>query len=521
MATGRAMTAVVVGVRAHLVEVEAHLAQGLPHWAIVGLPDTAVSESRERVRAATASSGLPWPTGRITVGLSPASLPKRGSGLDLGIAVAVLTSSAVLPDRDNVADWVFVGELGLDGSVRPVGTVLPAALAAARAGAPRLVVPAAHAAEAELVTGLQVMPVWTLRQLWGELTGDDSMAHQELDVACAARRQVAPPVVSTHPAEPDLADVRGQRRARRGLEVAAAGGHHLALAGPAGVGKSLLAARLASLLPDLDDPDALEVTSIRALSETAAPPELIRRPPVVSPHHTTTDVALIGGGSAERPRIGLVTKAHAGVLLLDEAAEFSAGALDSLRQSMETGQVTLSRSGFHVELPARFQLLLTTNPCPCGRALDSSGRPCSCSSVQRRRYLARLAGPLLDRVDVRLTLRRPTLAELSGADGPAETSTVVADRVRAARQRAARRLAETTWRVNAAVPAHEIRRNWPVPDALQRALSQAAESQESVRGLDLALRVAWTLADLAGKDAPGPGELTEAMSLRNSEAWLA
>lgn len=198
MATGRAMTAVVVGVRAHLVEVEAHLAQGLPHWAIVGLPDTAVSESRERVRAATASSGLPWPTGRITVGLSPASLPKRGSGLDLGIAVAVLASSAVLPDRDNVADWVFVGELGLDGSVRPVGTVLPAALAAARAGAPRLVVPAAHAPEAELVTGLQVMPVWTLRQLWGELTGDDSMAHQEIDVACAARRQVAPRSLRRH-----------------------------------------------------------------------------------------------------------------------------------------------------------------------------------------------------------------------------------------------------------------------------------------------------------------------------------
>jgi magnesium chelatase family protein len=520
MRTGRAMTAVVIGVSAHLVEVEAHIAQGLPHWSIVGLPDTAISESRDRVRAAVASSGLPWPTGRITVGLSPASLPKHGSALDLGIAVAVLSSSAALPDPEALARWVFIGELGLDGTVRPVGTVLPAALAAAAEGAERLVVPAAHADEAALVTGLAVFPVCNLRQLWGELSGDEEMSAAVGEPRSGVRLGVVAPSTQASVSEPDLADVRGQEQARRGLIVAAAGGHHIALAGPAGVGKTLLASRLPSLLPDLDDPEALEVTAIRAMSDRGSPPALIRRPPVVSPHHTSSDIALIGGGNAERPRIGLVTRAHGGVLVLDEAAEFSASALDALRQSMETGMVAVSRSGFHIELPARFQLVITTNPCPCGRALDSTGRPCSCSSVQRRRYLARLAGPLLDRVDVRLTLRRPTLAELTGATGQTATSSEAAARVVEARDRAAARLSGTPWRVNAAVPAHLIRR-WPVPDDLQRSLDRAAESRESVRGLDLSLRVAWTLADLDGQRAPGAAHLGEAMALRNSEAWLS
>lgn len=520
MRTGRAMTAVVIGVSAHLVEVEAHVAQGLPHWSIVGLPDTAITESRDRVRAAVASSGLPWPTGRITVGLSPASLPKHGSGLDLGIAIAVLASSVELSDPEALARWVFLGELGLDGTVRPVGTVLPAALTAAAEGAERLVVPAAHADEAALVTGLRVFPVWNLRQLWGELSGDDAMAADIGEHRVGVRLGVVAPSAAMPVNEPDLADVRGQEQARRGLVVAAAGGHHLALAGPAGVGKTLLASRMPSLLPDLDDSVALEVTAIRALSDRGSPPALIRRPPVVSPHHTSSDIALIGGGSAERPRIGLVTRAHGGVLVLDEAAEFSGSALDALRQSMETGTVAVSRSGFHIELPARFQLVITTNPCPCGRALDSTGRPCSCSSVQRRRYLARLAGPLLDRVDVRLTLRRPSLAELTGGMGHTETSSQAAARVKAARERAALRLSDTPWRTNAAVPAHQVRR-WSIPVDLQRALDRAAESRESVRGLDLSLRVAWTLADLDGLSAPGAEQLVEAMSLRNSEAWLA
>ncbi len=516
MRAGFTRTAVVVGVRAHIVDVQAHVAQGLPHWSIVGLPDTTVSESRDRVRAAVASSALPWPTGRITVGLGPASLPKRGSGLDVGIAVAVLCTAADVPDAGRLGDWVMVGELGLDGRVRPVGSVLPAALAARREGARCLVVPAENAAEASLVAGLEVLPVVSLRHLWAILVDDTERALHEVD-----NYPVEPPRPGAPPCDPpDLADVRGQDEAREALVVAAAGGHHLCLAGPAGVGKTLLASRLPSILPELDDDDALEVTAIKALSDPTAVPGLVRTPPFCAPHHSASETSLIGGGAAERPRIGLVTRAHAGVLFLDEAAEFSSAALDALRQSLESRTVTVSRSGFHVELPARFQLVLATNPCPCGRALDASGRPCTCSSIQRRRYWARLEGPLLDRVDVRVQLRRPTAAELSGLSGSRESSASAAARVIEARERAATRLADTPWQVNAAVPAAVVRRRWPVPTALQHALDAASMSRESLRGLDLCLRLSWTLADLKGADAPDADDLARAMALRNSE-WAA
>ncbi len=519
MSTGRSTTAVVLGVAAHQVRVEAHVAAGLPQWHMVGLPDTAVSESRDRVRAAAASSGLAWPAGRITVGLSPASLPKRGSGLDLGIAVAVLSAANPPPQPGRLADWMFVGELGLDGTVRPVGTVLPAAIAARASGLARFVVPWGNRREASLVSGLDVLPVVSLRHLWAVLSGDEqSIAAEEAlgrDDGGLSADQMSGGAV-----EPDLADVRGQDEARQALVVAAAGGHHLCLSGPAGVGKTLIASRLPSLLPDLTDEESLEATAIRALTSPEAPTGLVRRPPVCRPHHSASDVALVGGGSVDRPRIGLATRAHGGVLFLDEAAEFSAGALDALRQAMEARTVSLARAGFQVELPARFQLVLATNPCPCGRALDTAGRPCGCSSAQRRRYLARLNGPLLDRVDVRLTLRRPTAAELAGLTGSSESSARARDRVVAARGRAKRRLDGSPWSTNAAVPAHEVRRNWPVPPDLQEALDLAANSRESIRGLDLCLRLAWTIADLRGADHPGAGDLRAAIDLRDPQEWV-
>lgn len=515
MRTGRAASAIVVGVQAHLVEVEAHVASGLPAWHIVGLPDAAVNESRDRIRAAAASSGLPWPTGRITVGLGPASLPKRGSGLDLAIAVAVLSAAADNPPSAALANWLCVGELALDGAVRPVGSVLPAAIAAHRAGLERLVIPAVNCEEASLVPDVEIMPVWSLAHLWARLIGDDERAQAEEHSRSAAVRPRPPAPAAPPPL--DLADVRGQSDAREALVVAAAGGHHLCLAGPAGVGKTLLAQRLPGLLPDLTDADALDVTAIRALTETGEAVGLVRRPPLCSPHHSATDVALIGGGTADHPRIGLVTKAHGGVLFLDEAAEFSGAVLDSLRQAMEDRSVTVARSGLHAQLPARFQLVLATNPCPCGRALDTTGRPCTCSSIQRRRYLAKLEGPLMDRVDVRVTLQRPTLADM--ADGPGESSASVRERVVAARDRAARRLAGTPWQTNAEVPAREIRTSWTIPATLQDALDAAARSRESIRGLDLSLRVAWTLADLADHDAPDSDDLHRAMELRQPQGW--
>ena len=515
MRTGRSASAVVVGVRAHVVEVEAHVASGLPAWHIVGLPDAAVNESRDRIRAAASSSGLTWPTGRITVGLGPASLPKRGSGLDLSIAVAVLATAANPAPSVDFARWMFVGELALDGAVRPVGSVLPAAIAALREGLDRLVIPGMNAEEAALVPGLEVLPVWSLRQLWAHLMGDADEADAEAERRQAAQRHPEPPVADSP--SPDLAEVRGQEEARHALVVAAAGGHHLCLAGPAGVGKTLLARRLPGLLPDLHDADALEVTAIRALTETAGATGLVRRPPFCSPHHSASDISLVGGGTADRPRIGLVTKAHAGVLFLDEAAEFSGAVLDSLRQAMEDRSVTVARSGLHVELPARFQLVMATNPCPCGRALDTTGPPCTCSSIQRRRYLAKLEGPLMDRVDVRLTLRRPTLAEM--AEGPGECTASAAARVREARDRAAARLAHTPWRTNGEVPARVIRSEWPVPATMQQALDTAAATRESIRGLDLSLRVAWTLADLQGRDVPSSDDLHDAMAMRQPAGW--
>ena len=302
MRTGRTRTAVVVGVQAHPVEVEAHVAQGLPHWTIVGLPDTAVSESRDRVRAAVASSGLPWPTGRITVGLSPASLPKRGSGLDLGIGMAVLAAASNgtdLPSAERLSRWMFVGELGLDGSVRPVGSVLPAALAARAGGADCFVVPAASAREAALVSDLVVLPVHSLQHLWALLRGEAEPASDPGDDRWEPERSLSGS--PSQAAELDLADVRGQEPAKRALAIAAAGGHHLCLVGPAGVGKTMLASRLPSLLPDLDDDDALAATAIAAQLEPHRPPQLVRRPPFCAPHHTSTDVVLAIDGGASRP----------------------------------------------------------------------------------------------------------------------------------------------------------------------------------------------------------------------------
>lgn len=517
MGVGRTKSAVVIGAQAHLVDVAAHITSGLPHWAMVGLPDTAISESRDRVRAAVGSSGLPWPAGRITVGLGPASLPKRGSGLDLGIAVAVLVAASDNPDSHRVAQWVMVGELDLDGRVRPVGSVLAAAIAARDAGIETLVVPAENGAEANLVTGLRVLAAVSLRHVWAHVCGEEEAAAREV----AAYPVAVVPVAELATHQPDLADVRGQDAAREALVIAAAGGHHMCLMGPAGVGKTMLASRLPSLLPDLDDQDALAATAIRALVNPTAPPGLVRRPPFQAPHHTTTDIALVGGGSGDRPRVGLVTQAHTGVLFLDEAAEFSAGALDALRQSLESRRITVARSGFNIDLPARFQLVLATNPCACGRALDTSGPPCSCAPNQRRRYLAKLSGPLLDRVDVRVTLRRPSIAEITGLSGGQTTSGEAAARVREARACAARRFTGQPWSVNASVPPSVVRTQWPISAAVQEALDRTATTRESIRGLALCLRLAWTVADLRGADAPSVADLDTAMALRDAQGWAA
>src|SRR5579875_153101 len=544
MTLARTHSVALVGVQGHIVQVEADIANGLVGMILVGLPDTALREARDRIRSAIINSGEQWPQRRITVGLSPASLPKRGSGFDLPIAVAVLAAAGVLKAAA-VAGVMFLGELGLDGQLRPVRGVLPAVVAAASAGFGRVVVARGNAEEAALVPGLRVLSAPDLAALlaWmrGDLPcgpavreslGDDGTAGdaeggpatvQELTggTVTSLPRTVtaaAGPEGGTEPhgAAPDLSDVLGQPVARRAAEICAAGGHHLSLLGPPGAGKTMLAERLPRILPPLDTDEALEVTSIHSVAgQLSAARPLMTDPPFCGPHHTATKAAIVGGGSGIiHP--GAASLAHRGVLFLDEAPEFGRDVLDALRQPLESGEVVIARSGITARFPARFTLVLAANPCPCARAAASPRSICSCSPATRRRYLGRLSGPLLDRVDVKVELLPVGRAELLSDRKFAEISAAVAARVAQARDRAAHRLAGTPWRLNAEVPGSELRRTYaPRRDAL-KPLERAMELGEiSARGVDKVVRVSWTLADLAGKDRPALDECGYALSL-----WL-
>lgn len=504
MPVARTRSVALHGVDGALVEIEADLANGLPAFTIIGLPDAALGEAKDRVRSAAANSGCDLPGRKVTVNLSPASLPKHGSGFDLGIAVAALATSGIV-ESAAIADVVHIGELSLDGRLRPVAGVLPAVLAARRAGARVVVVPHGNAGEAALVPGIRVVGAASLR---------DVLIHHGAALEPHPVDPIAAPAIEPSPeASGDLADVIGHPEAVEALQVAAAGGHHLLMLGPPGAGKTLLATRLVGLLPDLDPDAAVEVSSVRSLAGLPLGSSLVTRPPLEAPHHSATMAALVGGGSG-LVRPGAISRAAHGVLFLDEAPEFSGAVLDALRQPLETGEITIHRARTVARFPARFQLVLAANPCPCGQsgAVDSD---CTCTPIMRRRYAGRLSGPLLDRIDLHLTVRRVGVAQMTDG-GHGSVSTADARRRVTEARALARERWNGLWRLNSDVPGSALRSSeWRLAPrdrvALDRALERGALT---MRGYDRVLRVAWTLSDLDGESRPTADQVGRALYLR-------
>lgn len=505
MAVTRTWAVALSGLQGTLIEVEADLSRQLPDFRIIGLADKALGEAVQRIRNAAENTGLPLPRQRITVNLSPAGLPKQGAAFDLAIAVAALAAQGGM-DPASLAGTVHIGELGLDGRLRPVAGVLPAVVAAVHAGLCRVVVPWANRHEAALVHGAHVTGAATLAdvaRLHGAEVADPEQPVTPIDAATPDEKP---------PPDVDLADVIGQDDAVEALVVAAAGGHHLLMMGPPGSGKTMLARRLPGILPELDDEAALTVASIRSLSG-AVVTRLDRTPPFEAPHHTASVAALIGGGS-RTVRPGTIALASEGVLFLDEAGEHRAATLDALRQPMETGAIVIHRAGFTARFPARFQLVLASNPCPCGN-YGVRGAECTCAPAVIRRHVGRLSGPLRDRIDIELAMSRVRVAVRSDVRPVLDTRTA-REQVRSARDRAARRLRDTPWRTNAQVAGTWLRGGpFAPPTAVRAPLDTALHRGVlTLRGYDRVLRLAWSLADLAGSDAIRAEDVGRALYLK-------
>ena len=501
MTLGRSQGVALLGLTGSIIDIEADISDGLPMYVLLGLPDAALTESRDRVRAALTNCDEVWPNKKTTVSMSPAWLPKSGSSFDLPIALSILIASGTVP-QEPIEETIVIGELALDGTLRAVRGVLPSLIAAYKAGITRAIVPEANAREAQLMTQMQILTFPHLRPLLHWMRTGELHLSQSLELDLEETEQYL-----------DFSDVAGQAKARFAAEVAATGGHHLLLIGPPGAGKTMIASRIPTILPELTLDQSLEVSAVHSISGNFSDRSpLSRCAPIVSPHHTATRASLVGGGS-HIIKPGAASLANHGVLFIDEAPECASGVLDSLRQPLESGTVTITRSIGNATFPAQFLLVLAANPCPCGK-YSSRGRACTCSSIQVRRYLSKISGPLLDRIDMRVQVEPVGRVEMA-ATQLGESSESIRKRVIAARQRASERFNGERFTLNSQIPTRELRTKYkPERDAMNFLHDELDKERITARGLHKVLRLSWTLADLEGHATPTLADVTRAYQLR-------